>query len=145
MTVKEEYFKLKDRWMNSKGEEREKVNNDMQAFFDALTPEERLMIEEAVNEDFARIHQDVTESHRLSEQINMRKQMESVLPFISISEFSKHYFGKSASWMHQRINGNSVHGKPASFTQDELKTLADSLSDLSNRLSAISSIIHRSM
>lgn len=55
------------------------------------------------------------------------------------------YFGKDKSWLYQRINHATVNGKPAVFTQSELKTLADSLGDLSNRLSTISTIIHRSL
>lgn len=142
MNVKEEFLRLKSRWIHSKGEERKKADAEMQAFFDSLNTEDSALLEEAVNEDFARIRRDVSEAHQLSEKISIRKQLESVLPFISISGFAKHYFGRSASWLHQRINGNAVHGKPAEFTQDELKTLADSLTDLAGKLSAISTTIH---
>ena len=71
----------------------------------------------------------------------------SLNTFISyrFEDIAKQYFGKDKSWLYQRLNNATVNGKPISFTQDELKTLADSLGDLSNRLSAISSIIHRSL
>ena len=64
----------------------------------------------------------------------MRKILSETLPFISVSEFAKTYFGKSASWLHQRINGNEVHGKTATFTPDELHQLADALNDVANKL-----------
>ena len=64
---------------------------------------------------------------------------------LSLSYIAKQYFGKNKSWLYQRLNNATVNGKPVSFTQDELKTLADSLCDLSNRLFAISSIIHHSL
>lgn len=58
----------------------------------------------------------------------------NVSPFISVSEFAKQYFGKSASWLHQRINGNAVHGKVATFTPAELNTLANALKDVAGKL-----------
>lgn len=134
MNVKEEFFRLKDRWIHSKGEERERADADMQAFFDSLTPEDNALLKEAVNEDFARIHQKVEESVRLAEQISIRKQLEEVLPVLSVSEFAKRYFGRSASWLHQRINGNAVHGKPAEFTPEEKQTLARALRDMASKL-----------
>ena len=36
MNVKEEFFRLKDRWIHSKGEEREKADAEMQACFQSI-------------------------------------------------------------------------------------------------------------
>lgn len=77
--------------------------------------------------------------------INAKAMMEEISEAISLSYIAKQYFGKNKSWLYQRINNSVVNGKPVSFTQEELKTLADSLGDLSSRLSALSSIIHRSL
>lgn len=62
---------------------------------------------------------------------------------VSLSYIARTYFGKDKSWLYQRLNNTLVNGKPAAFTQQELKTLADSIGDLSKRLSAISTIIHQ--
>ena len=134
MDVKKEFIRLKEQWMHASGEAREKADAEMQAFFDALREEDKTLLEEAVNEDFARLHKDVEEAHRLAEQITIRKQLEEVLPFISVSEFAKAYFGRSASWLHQRINGNAIHGKPAAFTPEEIKTLSHALNDVAAKL-----------
>ena len=134
MDVKKEFIRLKEQWMHASGEAREKADAEMQAFFDALREEDKTLLEEAVNEDFARLHKDVEEAHRLAEQITIRKQLEEVLPFISVSEFAKTYFGRSASWLHQRINGNAIHGKPATFTSEEVKTLSNALNDVAAKL-----------
>ena len=81
---------------------------------------------------------DIIEMAReLGKQIQIRKQLESVLPFISVSALAKSYFGKSSSWFYQRLNGNIVHGKPAAFTEDELKTLNHALQDISTKLSNV--------
>lgn len=67
--------------------------------------------------------------------LTLQKTLHGVLPpFISVSEFAKQYFGKSASWLHQRINGNAVHGKVATFTPTELTTLANALKDVAGKL-----------
>lgn len=141
VNVKEEFFRLKDRWIHSKGEERKKADAELQAFFDSLKPEDNELLEEAVNEDFASIHQKVEETVRLAEQISIRKQLEEILPVISVSEFAKRYFGRSASWLHQRINGNAVHGKPAEFTPEEKQLLANALRDMADKLNQAASAV----
>ncbi|WP_052356284.1 DUF5053 domain-containing protein [Bacteroides timonensis] len=77
--------------------------------------------------------------------IDAKELMKEVTPALSLSYIAENYFGKGKSWLYQRINNSVVNGKPTSFTQDELKILADSLGDLSNRLSALSLVIHRSL
>ncbi len=77
--------------------------------------------------------------------VDAKTMLSEISDALSLSYIAKRYFGKNKSWLYQRLNNATVNGKPVSFTQDELKTLADSLGDLSNRLSAISSIIHRSL
>jgi len=36
--------------------------------------------------------------------------------------------------LHQRINGNEVHGKVVTFTEKELKILSDALKDVADKL-----------
>lgn len=123
--------------MNSKGEAREKADIEMQAFFDSLTEEDKKLITEAVDEDFSKIHQKVEDCKDLSHRIEVRKRLEEVLPFISISKFAEVYFGKSASWLHQRINGNVVHGKPCRFTDEEVDIFNRALQDISKKLGSL--------
>lgn len=137
MGVKEDYLRLKERWVQSKGAERDQAQADLDAFFDSLTEADKPLLIEAVNEDFKGIHQKLDEANELAERIQVRKQLESVLPFISVSALAKCYFGKSSSWFYQRLNGNVVHGKPATFTDDELKTLNHALQDISAKLANV--------
>jgi hypothetical protein len=134
MGVKEEYFDLKEQWVHADDARRKEIDKELDAFFDTLNDEEKALVNQAVEEDFERIHKKISEAHELKQRIEIRKIMADTLPFISVSEFSRIYFGKSASWLHQRINGNEVHGKVATFTKDELTTLANALKDVAAKL-----------
>lgn len=145
MNVQERFLDLKERWKQADEAGRKLIDEETDCFFDSLSDEEKAQIHEAVSSDFEKMHHGIEACKELKQRIDMRKQMEDVLPFICVSGVARNYFGKSASWMHQRINGNEVHGKQAAFTNDELKILADSFSDLSDRLSALARSIHRSL
>ena len=134
MEAKEVYFRLKEQWIQSQGTERDHAQRELDAFFDSLTPEEKELVNEAIAEDFVRIRHKIGEAKDLKKRIEVRRMLSEVLPFISVSEFAKQYFGKSASWLHQRINGNEVHGKVATFTPEELSILADALKDVGAKL-----------
>lgn len=134
MGVREDFFRLKAACIQSKGADREKAELEMDRFFASLRPEEQAELQAAVDEDFARIHRAVGEAKQMKRQIEVRKILADTLPFISVSEFAKQYFDKSASWLHQRINGNEVHGKVATFTEKELGVLSDALKDVADKL-----------
>lgn len=134
MGVKEVFFRLKTACLQAKGADREKAEQEMDDFFDSLRPEDQKELQVAIDEDFARIHQVVEDAKKMKRQIEVRKVLSEVLPFISVSEFAKQYFDKSASWLHQRINGNEVHGKVVTFTEKELKILSDALKDVADKL-----------
>lgn len=132
MDTIQEYRMLKRRWVESRGEEREQVQKELDVFFDLLDEAERRQVIEAVDDDFEAIHQCIEEA----KDLKLRSQMEQVLPFLSISALAKHYFGKSASWFYQRLNGNIVHGKPCRFTPEELEKVKLALNDIKDKLSA---------
>jgi len=52
---------------------------------------------------------------------------------INFAYVARRYFGKTRSWLYQRIKGNTVNGKPAKFTDDELKQLNIALADIGNK------------
>ena len=105
------------------------------------TEQDQQELQAAIDEDFVRIHQVVDDAKKMKKQIEVRKILSEVLPFISVSEFAKQYFEKSASWLHQRNNGNEVHGKVATFTEMELKILSDALKDVANKLNNAASAL----
>ena len=58
--------------------------------------------------------------------------------FINLSQIARVYFGKSQSWLMQRINGNMVNGKEARFTPAEAKQLEAAFHDLGRKFLAMS-------
>ena len=73
----------------------------------------------------------------IKEQLTIRERLSPVLPYLSVSNLAKDYFGKSSSWFYQRLNGNSVHGKICKFTQEELAILDMALKDISRRITKL--------
>ena len=56
---------------------------------------------------------------------------------VSFAYIAKHYFGKSQSWLTQRLNGSKVNGKTARFNKSELIQFQNAIHDLGRKLSAI--------
>lgn len=65
-----------------------------------------------------------------------RSKLGDVPEAISFSYIAKKYFGKSRGWLMQKVNGNTVNGKQAAFTEDERKQFRAALQDISKQLSA---------
>ena len=68
---------------------------------------------------------------------HLRQQLGSIPEFINLSSIARRYFGKSRTWLYQRINGNKVNGKTAYFTRAELKKLEEAMHDISKQLLAV--------
>ena len=58
------------------------------------------------------------------------RQLEEVLEIVNLSYIAKKYFGRTQSWLSQRINGCTVNGKKATFTPNEIETLNHALRDI---------------
>ena len=76
----------------------------------------------------------IKETNKEVEEVLLKEKLQDVLPAISVSYLAKNYFQKTPQWFYQRMNGNTVNGKIASFTNEELNTLANALSDISNKI-----------
>ncbi len=77
--------------------------------------------------------------------VEVRNILGEMTDALSLSYLAKKYFEKDKTWLYHRLNNSNVNGKPASFSQQELIILADSLKDLSSKLSDISSNIASSL
>lgn len=75
---------------------------------------------------------------KIENDINLRKQLGEVSEILSLSYIARVYFGKTRSWLHQRINGNTVNGKKSKFTDSELQKFQDALKDISKKLGSLS-------
>ena len=65
----------------------------------------------------------------------MKEKLSGIQDMISLSYIARQYFGKNKSWLYQRINGTLVNGKPAAFTDDELKVFSEALRDIGSKIS----------
>lgn len=129
MGIKEDYLRLKKACISTKGEDKVKAEHAMEAFWASLSSKDEEELHAAINEDFEEIHHKVEEAAKLK----LRMQLEEILPAISVSHLAKTYFSKSPQWFYQRLNENIVNGKPARFTEEERKKIADALLDISNQ------------
>jgi hypothetical protein len=134
MDAKAKFTELKNAWKKANETDRNRIQNEIDLFFDSLSEKEKGSVCEAVDEDFNNIH---TEIEDIRQTINIRKILEPVLPAISVSYLSKYYFHKTPQWFYQRMNGNRVNGKSASFSDDEIHTLHFAIQDISKKLSTV--------
>lgn len=112
MGVKEDFFRLKAACLQAKGDDSWKSGTRDESFlWFCYDPEDQKELQAAIDEDFARIHQVVEDAKKMKRQIEVRKILSEVLPFISVSEFAKQYFDKSASWLHNALMEMRCMGK----------------------------------
>ncbi len=71
------------------------------------------------------------------QDITIRMQLADVISILPLSYIAEKYFNKSRAWLYQRINGNTVNGKSAKFTDKEIKTLNFAIKDISEKLGSV--------
>ena len=124
-------MELKELWKKASETERVEIDKEISSLLASMDESEVPSLEEAVSDDFKRMHEEAADIERT---LTIRKKLELLLPLINVAGFTRHYFGKSSSWFYQRMNGNIVHGKPVSFTDEELKRLQDAFQDYAQKL-----------
>ena len=125
INMEQKIEELKKRFVNAKSEkEIEAIDKEM----DTLSKDDQSGFEKAMM-------MSIKETNKRVESEVLRTKLETVLPAISVSHLAKEYFGKTPQWFYQRLNGNTVNGKQAKFTNKELHLLADALNDISKKIS----------
>lgn len=76
----------------------------------------------------------IDQSQALIDEYDFKQALKDIVPAITWSYIAEEYFNKSRSWFSQRMNGYHVNNKVATFTDDEIDLLSDSLLDLSERI-----------
>ncbi len=61
--------------------------------------------------------------------------------YVNFSAIARDYYNRSANWLHQRLHGYEVNGKPAQFKPEEVNTFAKALRDISAKLTAAADTI----
>ena len=71
-------------------------------------------------------------------ELTMAEKFGEVTSMLSMAYIAKAYFGKSRSWLAPLVNGDTINGKTAAFTNEELVTLRNALQDMSQKFSSLS-------
>ena len=66
----------------------------------------------------------------------MKFLMRDIIVDISWANISKKYFGKSRSWLSQKMNGFDGNKSETEFSEKDRQTLKDALLDLAQRIEA---------
>ncbi|NDV96456.1 DUF5053 domain-containing protein [Dysgonomonas sp. 521] len=125
---------------------REDFYKDLERFKSITDPEELKAFEKELKEKHSQASkEDALETltlieERVDELISILK-VSDITKIVSMSYIATKYFKKSRSWLHQRLNGDIVNGKPAKFTNDEKRTLKLALEDISKKMQETSSKI----
>ena len=93
-----------------------------QAFALATTPEEKREAGAYLREAMGR---------RKRPDIDVKGILGEAAEALNLSYIAKRYFNKDRSWLYQRLNRSTVNGKPAVFTENELRSLSGALAELS--------------
>ena len=118
-------------------EEREAAVRYQHELQDAMTPEEKEVFDREFVEDHYRILAAIDEDINAWKAEAIRRKLGDAPRFINWTQIATTYFGKSLSWLMQRLNGNKVNGKEASFNEAEIRQLQDALHDVGRQLMAI--------
>ena len=134
MDAKTKFLELKQAWKEARETERLRIDQETNLFLESLSDDKKKEVFEAIDEDFKAIHREIED---VKQTINIRDILAPILPAISISYLAKNYFHKTPQWFYQRMNGNVVNGKYASFSDSDIKTLHFAIQDISKQLSTI--------
>ena len=124
----------------SKSNNSEDVDDIIKRYNDAngnMTEEERASYGSSIATDIDRILKAVDDDLEALKAEKIRSAMGELGNAISFAYIAKHYFGKSQSWLTQRLNGSTVNGKTARFNKTELIQFQNAIHDLGRKLSSI--------
>lgn len=119
------------------GEARESKCEEIAAHF--TSEEDRAVIQRFLDEELDSIGNDLDRVGESLERIEqLKKQLEDMREIIPFKYIAKHYFGKSAAWLSQRINGSEVRGQRYTLKPNEIEIFNNALHDIGLRLGSFS-------
>ena len=122
---------------STNGEDVDEIIKRYNASNGNMTDAERDEYGTRIAADIDRILKVVDDDLEVLKAEKIRSAMGDLGNAISFAYIAKHYFGKSQSWLTQRLNGSVVNGKAARFSKTELIQLQNAIHDLGRKLSAI--------
>ena len=70
----------------------------------------------------------------ISKKVAYTQQLEDIIVDVSWGKISKNYFGKSASWIYNKLSEIDGNGGKGGFTLEESEQFKGALYDLAERL-----------
>lgn len=70
----------------------------------------------------------------INQKTPYKKQLQDILVDISWAKIATKYFGKSVSWIHNKLSQIDGNGGTANFTPQEAEQFKGALYDLSERI-----------
>ena len=102
------------------------------------SPNDRKVISEWIEGHLAGIASSIDETDKkLDEIAEMKRKAREISEVVSLKYIAEHYFGKSASWLYQRINGNTVRGRVYRLKPAELDTFNGALRDIGMKIGSM--------
>ena len=136
--LQQELDELKARFMSlSTPDEENAFRLEMEKFVAEKNPEERKVLARL----FIAGAEEACQSAEKLLDDTLRLALNNIYDAISWSYIAKHYFGKSRSWLSQRINGLKIHNKEVQFTPEEKKILIQALLDLGTNIKETAQVI----
>lgn len=70
----------------------------------------------------------------VKKKLTMQQKMWDIIVDVKWASISTKYFGKSRSWLSQKMNGKDGNGSDVEFSETEKEILKNGLYDLANRI-----------
>lgn len=74
----------------------------------------------------------------IEHELNIRERLKESLEVLPLSYIARNYFGKSASWLYQRINGYKVRGKVYTLNREEINIFNRALKEIGEKIGSLS-------
>ncbi len=68
------------------------------------------------------------------ERVSIKEQLKDIALDVTWAKISQKYFGKSSSWIYNKINEVDGNGGKGGFTEEELQQLKGALYDFAERI-----------
>ena len=78
----------------------------------------------------------------VKENKTMMQQLDDIIIDVSWGRLSNDYFGKSSSWIYNKLHGRDGNGGKGEFSPEEKEILKGALVDISDRIRHAANNIH---
>ncbi len=102
------------------------------------TPEEKAYIKQYLDKELNQVEKEIDElDGKLDRMLDIKRQVKEISEIVSLKYIAQNYFGKSAAWLSQRVNGSPVRGKIYYLKEAEIQTLNNALQDIGKKLGSL--------